>query len=569
VRLVIVAVLLLASAVGAAPTVTVRARTYVKIDQIVRTGNGVRVRGKLLDAGSGAGVASRAVVLDVGGEMQSTTTDADGTFVIYVDLAEGEHAIAARFGGDDLYGGSSFDPATFDVEKGTLALDLEAADVTLDDKGAAVRISVASRGGPEADVHIALLAGEQRTVLQPLERIKTGRDGVARVTIPRDKLGKPGEKRLVARFTGNDVFNPSEAETTFRLMTTTSFAELSAPQGNVAFESDLRVSGRLLDGAGDPVPDVLITLSGAGRRLTDTLTDARGGFRMVLAASELGPGPATLSVAHESRVPWRMGVEGTQFSIVIAEPRPLPIAYTVGAFLFTAGAVVGYVLYRTRPFRGLADRLRRRRRPQSSPEAVVSEEGGGTAPTPGLKPARPGIMSTLRRPSDTGFDGRVRDAVRGDGLSAQIVLVDGGAPMVVATDAHGNFAVEDLAATTWRVEVAAPGFVTERFTLTIPHRGELRGVRIDLLPVRERVFQVYRDVAARLLPKPALWGVWTPREIFDHVRAHKPAPALSELTGFVEEAYFSPRTPSEEILPVAEGKARAAQAEQASLSAGR
>jgi hypothetical protein len=99
--------------------------------------------------------------------------------------------------------------------------------------------------------------------------------------------------------------------------------------------------------------------------------------------------------------------------------------------------------------------------------------------------------------------------------------------------------------------------------VTVPHRGELRGVRIDLLPVREKVFAIYRGVAQPLLPRPELWGVWTPREIFDHVRRKRRAGALGALTDFVEETYFSPRTPEEAIIPSAEASARAARQELA------
>ena len=47
-----------------------------------------------------------------------------------------------------------------------------------------------------------------------------------------------------------------------------------------------------------------------------------------------------------------------------------------------------------------------------------------------------------------------------------------------------------------------------------------------------------------LLAEPAETG----SEIFDHVRAGRPAAALSNLTNFVEDAYFSQRTPLENIL---------------------
>ena len=38
------------------------------------------------------------------------------------------------------------------------------------------------------------------------------------------------------------------------------------------------------------------------------------------------------------------------------------------------------------------------------------------------------------------------------------------------------------------------------------------GVRVDLVPVRERVFQLYRRAAEPILPESRLWGVWSPRQ---------------------------------------------------------
>ena len=126
------------------------------------------------------------------------------------------------------------------------------------------------------------------------------------------------------------------------------------------------------------------------------------------------------------------------------------------------------------------------------------------------------------------LDRRIRAAAARAGRSADevtLIVVTKYAPdaAVLVSDADGRFEIDALPPGTWRVEVASYGYVTERFEISLPHRGELRGVRIDLLPVRERVFHIYRDVALGLLPSPGLWGVWTPREIFDHVRSRRPA----------------------------------------------
>jgi hypothetical protein len=227
--------------------------------------------------------------------------------------------------------------------------------------------------------------------------------------------------------------------------------------------------------------------------------------------------------------------------IKIAAPQPVPVSYTIAAFLATALAAGGFFTARAKPWR----RFRRAAPPADAPtETGDAEQEGG-----GLVVNKPGLVSTLRRASDDGFSGAVRDTVRGRPVEDAVVrLVLGDAEREVRTTADGSFVLERLAPGEHRAEVAAPGHVTERFGVSIPHRGELRGVRIDLVPVRERVFQLYRRAAEPILPEPRLWGIWSPRQIVDHVRAQRPTPALTELTDFVEEVYFSPRTVAEEIL---------------------
>jgi hypothetical protein len=170
-------------------------------------------------------------------------------------------------------------------------------------------------------------------------------------------------------------------------------------------------------------------------------------------------------------------------------------------------------------------------------------------------------MSTLRRAHDHGVSGRVRDLVRGIAVGgARLRFMLGETVHELHADDEGHFAIE-LAPGHWRIEVAAFGYVTELVNAPVPHRGELRGARIDLLPVRERVFAVYREVAAPLLPRPELWGVWTPREILDHLRGARPAGAFGALTDLVEEAYFAERVPDESVVAEAQVAAASARAE--------
>jgi hypothetical protein len=128
------------------------------------------------------------------------------------------------------------------------------------------------------------------------------------------------------------------------------------------------------------------------------------------------------------------------------------------------------------------------------------------------------------------------------------------------------FHSEDLHHGRWRVTVSQPGYVAESFVAKIPHHGEYSSIKVDLVSIRERVFHVYRKVAEPLLPSGAIWGVWSPRQIVDHVRSKRPSPALATLTDLVEEVYFSPRIASDAVLPQTQAQADAAMAERAHLA---
>src|SRR5262249_25544863 len=266
-----------------------------------------------------------------------------------------------------------------------------------------------------------------------------------------------------------------------------------------------------------------------GKRVNETVTDEAGGFELRAAAADFVPGTVQVTVSYNSTMPWRRGARLGPYPLAIPRPEPVPLSYTILTFALSAAAVLGYVLLRTRPWVRLAAEIRRRRRkPDTATIAPTSSEDA--APSPGLRLARPSFISALRRANDHGFTGRVTDVVRGHPVGgARLVMASGPERREVIADEDGRFETV-LPPGWWQVHVAAHGYVTESIRAPIPHRGELRGARIDLLPVREKVFSIYRQIAITLLPKPELWGVWTPREILDHARAVRPDGEFGQLT---------------------------------------
>ncbi len=100
-----------------------------------------------------------------------------------------------------------------------------------------------------------------------------------------------------------------------------------------------------------------------------------------------------------------------------------------------------------------------------------------------------------------------------------------------------------------RITVTAVGYVDEEFEVVLPHAGQFHDTRIDVVQIRHRALEVYRDVARPLLPKTSLWGRWTPREVAIHAVGTHPwiGDEIAELTSCFESLYYSPQsgTPSD------------------------
>jgi hypothetical protein len=69
------------------------------------------------------------------------------------------------------------------------------------------------------------------------------------------------------------------------------------------------------------------------------------------------------------------------------------------------------------------------------------------------------------------------------------------------TGVEGNFSIEKLGVGEWRAEVAAPGHVTERFTVTIPH------------PANDRYFEPYSVVGAHPMLAPPVYAVLAEQDV--------------------------------------------------------
>jgi hypothetical protein len=174
---------------------------------------------------------------------------------------------------------------------------------------------------------------------------------------------------------------------------------------------------------------------------------------------------------------------------------------------------------------------------------------------------------TLRSMMSQALDitGEVWDAVESRLLPGARVTVRGGGDAVsLTTDGRGRFTSGPLQAGSHQVSVSLAGYVSERFTVQLPHRGTFHGLRVDLVPVRIRMLEIYKQTALPLLPREALWGCWTPRELMYHRgrRSGRRSPPLEGLTLLLERAYWSPLTVDEGQLERARELAGQAALEQ-------
>jgi hypothetical protein len=526
--------MLAATAVAAPPQVEIRAQTKLVLDKVRLTADDVaEIRGQLLDNLTGDGIGGQTVVVKIGDETAMATTGPDGRFRTTITVAAGQQQVALEFRGGSLLSAAQLTQVT-DPARAQVALTIDFQDAS----GGLKVVVHATADDQVVQIPVALSVGAPSDDrLTPLGNVASS----ASFLLTRKAAGGPGTRRVRAAFAGDDTRQAASVEKTVEL-SAGSTTTMAVSATKIAFEDDLGVTGTVSDEDGHSVARAAVTLASGDRRLAQGATSEDGTYKFKIEGQILGQGQWGIQVQAD---PGKSAVKPSRSTpqiIRVSAPQPVPVSYTIAAFLATACAAGGFFTARAKPWR----RLRRPAPPADMPANPAHDEqlAGG------LVAARPGLVSTLRRPSDDGFSGAVRDTVRGRPVADAVVRLRlHHTDREVRTGADGNFAFDMLAAGEWFAEVVAPGHVTEKFVVSIPHRGELRGVRVDLVPVRERVFQLYRRAAEPILPEPRLWGVWSPRQIVDHVRSRRPSPALAELTSFVEEIYFSPRLADEAVLP--------------------
>ncbi len=536
-RLVALAILVAAATLNAAPQVEIKGKSALSLTKVKSRDDGVEVTGQLVDKLTNEGLPGQTITVAIGGVVESAITQPDGTFRVLLAPAEpGPVKVELGYRGTRAIDRADVLAVTTDPSKQQIELGI--TKIADEPQGARLRLAALGEGGPVDNLPIALAIAAQNTdAFHPIAGGTSGGD----TSLARKDAGGPGMYRLRATYKGDDHSQAATKEVLIELASATT-TTMTLSSAKLAYEDDLVARGTVIDDDGRPVTEATVTLTSGDRRLAQGATDKTGAYRFSVEASVLGQGQLGIQVQAD---PGKSSVKPSRSEpqlVRVASPAPVPVSYTIAAFLATGLAAAAFFVARKKPW------LRFKKAPAVE-DSTDDDEVPSDMTDGGLVIAKPGIVSNLRRAADEGFSGLVRDTVRGRPIADALVLVTlGDTVHELRSAADGTFSIESLGTGDWRAEVSALGHVTERFSVGIPHRGELRGVRVDLVPVRERVFQLYRRAAEPVLPEPRLWGIWSPRQIVDHVRTKRPTPALSELTDYIEEIYFSPRVADEAAL---------------------
>jgi len=306
-----------------------------------------------------------------------------------------------------------------------------------------------------------------------------------------DLAGPPGPAVLEARFAGDAVRAVATARAQILFVVTTR-VEADASPRRVEQGGRTRVSGRALSAAG-PVRGGAVSIRDGDRRLAIARTDGSGAFEVEVSLEGTPAGRLVLRAVYEPDAAYRQPSASAPIALRVIPPRTIPFL-SVALPAALAIAISGWLL----------SRLRTPRRPRARPEP------------PAVIPAGAVLRRQVRRsgpPADVEITGRVFDPALRRSVAGAAIQIRTTAGMTETTAAEdGAFATGPLETGDVVLSFSSPGYEPGTLHARIPHAGELRDLRFHLVPIRQRLAEVYRDaVAAHAPDRP--WGFATPRAI--------------------------------------------------------
>ncbi|HNK47355.1 MAG TPA: carboxypeptidase-like regulatory domain-containing protein [Pseudomonadota bacterium] len=592
-RLVIVLVVLMiaagpSAAADDAIVLRVRGKSQLKLRQVSRRPDGKNaftvqfslelsdgVSGDKSDSGDDRSFADRPILAQLRGPagtlyLPTKRTGDDGLVTFEQSAVEpATYSLLAEYRGDDLRD-SVREVFTIDVGRQPTQLRLMApARIRLSDE-LPLRIALTSDGAP-LDGTVELSIGRKQETV-------TLSQGYGQHKLRAQALGKSGDKlSIVARYKGTRQFAPSETKEELLLVSQATVqlqligATHEIPQGNA-----LTALGLVRDEQGPLAGEVVelealtdetipaLDPASSKRSIGQAQTDSQGRFDIRIAKLLLPTGPVLLSAQVFPRRGHILPGRSPEVALQVLPPEPISVLYFVLPLAVTLLLWVGFVLGR-RVVAWLRATWAARRLQQQSSTSKSTEAAAITHSTLDLSTGEPGVklspnrrLASLRRAADFAMDGQVVDATFGIPVAATLSMVLDGLSQAepgrtLTTEADGSFATPPLPQGRYQMRISAPGYLPQQFSATVPHKGEYRQIAVRLEPLRVRLLAEWRRVAEGLGDDKV--ATQTPRELHDLLtfaksrRLSEPIQQkLGELTQLVENAYYSPRICTPEML---------------------
>jgi hypothetical protein len=446
-------------------------------------------------------------------------TDAAGGFDVLLGGAASGWWASANFSGDELHVGTEArQRIDLDLAHVSLTVHLDEGGVLdLDRPEHAVRVAASSAAGGAGLV--VSLRNELGVVLAD-GRTDAGAELV--LAVPSDRLGPPSAGRLIALSAPDARRSAAQAEVPIVRRRPTTLTLVRA--GDDAERAS--VSGELRDAEGPRAREAVALYAAPERYLGTALTDEAGRFQFdVRAAAVAGLGAEISLVARfASDAPWIGASESPPVRWSLRPPLADPSALLGAVSLLVVLLALGLLW----------------RRPGTS--APRSVEPGQTSLELGER----------TRERITEVSGRVQDARTGSPIAAEVEV----AGQALLADTEGRFVLHPPAGR-HRMFLRAEGYAPLEAELTVPHRGEHRGMRVRLPALRDLALAPLRPIALVLLPSAELWSLWTQRELLAALRkAGREPPELAALIERVERACYAETPPEEEELAAIRDTAR-------------
>lgn len=525
----------------ASPKILVKGHAALKLGGIEHREGKLWVRGELLDQSLKQGLGNEpvAITVEFGNRRQRRTvrTQGHGRFTASFRLPRGIYTIGLAYAGNSTYAATHRNRRAIDIRKEQVELQLRP------------KLGALNASHPEQSFLIAARSDGKRQPLKLslylnntlLSSYVAEASGDTEIKISTKRLGRPGPLTLVLRFAGDAIRNSSAIRLEALLVSPTHLA-IDARETQIEVGETVSLTGTLRDGLG-PIKGASVDIEVMGQYVASAGTDVRGNYQLQIGTSLYPPGPLDIVAHYQPDVSWRSEATTRALEVNLTPHRPISARLFLLPGGITVSVLLGLLMIRHRErLQLLLSRLKPQGRPDQRP---AERQTGGKSVHLG--------KNTLRGWINHRFDfrGTVRDQVTGAPLADAEIWLTGNTPLN-RTGTEGQFSVGELESGEHRVTVVRQGYLSERFTITIPHRGAYHNVDIALLPVRVRLLQLYRDAVETQLPRNDLWLLLTPRELALRVGLFAGESPLEPLCELLEDTYWGHRPAEEREIPKAE-----------------